>query len=109
MSHYELETHDNCIVLYFPEYVDELMEQNDDDELFKLVDEHERIIIELSNSVEVVSRWLKLFHRMSIRARNAGKRVFLVGASKSIRESADFLALNDSWTLADTWEEALAK
>ncbi|NOY89822.1 MAG: hypothetical protein GXP55_01340 [Deltaproteobacteria bacterium] len=109
MEHYQIEKHESGVVLRFPEYVDELRGQADDDEAFSLVDEHERIVIDLSISVEVVSRWLKLFHRMAIRARNAGKQVFLVGASKSIRETADFLALDGSWETADTSDEALAR
>ena len=109
MAHYEIEQREDGVVLRFPEYVDELRTQADDDEAFNLVDEHERIVIELSNSIEVVSRWLKLFHRMAIRAKSAGKQVFLVGASESIRESADFLALNDCWETAETSEEALAR
>lgn len=109
MAHYTVEEHPNGVVLRFPEYVDGLRSQADDDDAFAIVDESERIIIDLSDSVEVVSRWLKLFNRMAIRAKNAGKTMFVVGASESIMQSADFLALKDSWETAATAEEALAR
>jgi anti-anti-sigma regulatory factor len=75
--------------------------------VFNLVDHHEKVICDLTNCVEMVSRWLKLLSLMSDRASDAGKSVVLVGASESIRRSSDWLGLSDCFTLAETIDEAV--
>lgn len=95
------------VILRFVEYVDQLRRPADDERAFALVDRHEVVVCDLSNCVEIVSRWLKLLARMSDRAHDAGKRVVLVGVSDAIRRSSDWLGLSDDLELFETLEAAL--
>jgi anti-anti-sigma regulatory factor len=105
---YEIsEPRDGVVILRFAAYVDQLRRPADDERAFALVDRHEVVVCDLSESVEVVSRWLKLLARMSDRARDAGKRVVLVGVRDGIRRSSDWLGLSEDLELFDTKEAAL--
>jgi anti-anti-sigma regulatory factor len=102
-------TDDGVVILRFAEYVDQVRRPVDDTHLFDLVDRHEQVICDLSNCVEMVSRWLKLLSLMSDRARDAGKQVVLVGVRESILRSSDWLGVRDDFTLAPTVDEALER
>lgn len=95
------------VILRFVAYVDQLRRPSDDQHVYDLVDRHEKVICDLTDCVEIVSRWLKLLALMSDRARDAGKGVVLVGVGASIRRSSDWLGLSDGLTLVDTIAEAL--
>lgn len=84
---------DGVPILECPEYLDEPRREDDEKKLFALVDTNDRVVCDVSQSVEISSHWLKFLCRLSERAGAAGKNFVLVEAQDEVRESADYLGI----------------
>lgn len=75
-------------------------------ELLDLVDSRSKIAIDFSASSLVPSHWLRQIERMRVRAAAAGKEVVIVGASATIRKTADAIKLDQVSRWCSSLEEA---
>ena len=80
-------------VVRFAEYVDHRRTAHRDDELKKAMRQHNKLACDVTSTVEIDSDWLALLADIGVEAKQAGKRVGIVGLSKTLRKSADVLGL----------------
>lgn len=99
---------DGVPILECPEYLDDLRREDDEKKLLALVDANDRVVCDVSQSVEIVSRWLKFLCRLSERATAAGKKFVLVGIQDEVRESADYLGIAECFDHEESVDEALS-
>lgn len=94
-------------LLKFSEYVDTEFEEGFDRKLTELLSEHDRVVCDLSETIDVVTRWLKLFHRLSNMAKNQGKIFAISGMNSFIQKKADARAIQDKLTFLQDPSEVL--
>jgi anti-anti-sigma regulatory factor len=96
-----------AVIVTCGEFVDHPRDRIAEQMCERWVDDNELVVLDVSKSIEIITPWLKLFARLSARARATGKRLVLVGLRDDVRESADYMGLGDAFSEAPTVAEAL--
>jgi len=71
----------------------------------ELVDQMERVVIDLSKVRNAGTKWIRLFGRMTVRGKKAGKVVAILGAKDTVKGTADELGLLDKLVFVEKQSE----
>jgi anti-anti-sigma regulatory factor len=73
------------VIVHLAEYVDHQRTPEFDERLFEAMRSHARMALDASRCKEIDSDWLTLIARVSVEARESGKRVVVFGLSDALR------------------------
>lgn len=73
--------------------------------LDKLVETTDQIVCDLSDTDSMASGWFRLLERLTLNAKNSGKRFLVANVSESLRETADVIGVGKRIEFIDTVDE----
>lgn len=76
-----------------------------DEQLCRLVDEHDAVACDFGGVVNAGSEWFRLLARLTARAKRAGKTLAIVGLGRQLRQTVDVLGLRGKLVLVDKISE----
>jgi len=98
---------DRRVVVRFARFCDHPRRAGHEKALNDLVERYDAIALDLSETENIGSDWLRWLNLLAIRADKAGKTLAAAGAREDVREMTDFLSI-DVLKLVDRVEEVWA-
>jgi anti-anti-sigma regulatory factor len=96
-------------IVRFAKFCDHERSGQYEKQLSALVETHDCIACDLSQTQSMKSDWLRWLCRMTLKAKKLDKEFVMVGVSESIKDLADVLAIEDKFSYAETVENVWAK
>lgn len=95
-------------ILESPENLISERDPADEARLLALIDANDRVVCDVSQSIEIVMPWLKFLCRLSERAKASGKKFILVGIRDAVYECADYIGIAESFDREENLNEVLS-
>ncbi len=100
---------EGLVVVEFAEICDRRRSEHDEQELLDLVSRHTHIACDMRATRVLTSDWIRWLVRMTIRARDTGRVLGIVGLAEHLKRSSDLLGALGELALFSSIEEVWSK
>lgn len=94
-------------VVKFPEYADAARTDTEDHKLTALVKQNQVVVYDLSECKEMDHPWVRLLTVLTVRAKEKGKLVAIVGAGEGPKRTADYIGHLNHWRLFESVDQVV--